>query len=245
MGKLIKAEFLKLSKLRSYKILLLFVIGMGLLMGYSLVNTPPPVLPVGFNVQNGFYIYMSILSEADTLMFFSLVFVALFVCTEFSNRTFSISLFSGCPRWSVLLAKIIVFLAGLMPIVFAAPIMASFAGSISLGLGNADAQMVGTLIQTTLLSTLSGAAMGGFCFMMAVLIKNIAGTIGAGIGIVVGMEMPQMVFGTAYPVKWTFVYQMEELLQLESIGMFLVVTVTTLMVTLGISIIAFQKAELK
>ena len=245
MGKLIKAECLKLSKLRSYKILLLCVTGLGVLVGCLLVNMSAGELPVGYGGQDGYSIYMSALADTEISAPFFLIFAALFVCTEFSNRTFGIGLFSGCLRSSVLTAKAIVFLIGLMPVVFAQPIMAGMVGLISEGLGNVDAQMWRALIRTTLLAVLGNASIGGFCFMLAVLIQNIGGTVGVGIGLLMGMDVLRVLFGDVNVVKLTFLYQSGSLLQMESVGLFIAVTGSTLLVTIGVSIIAFQKAELK
>ena len=234
MGKLIKAEFLKLSRLRGYKILLLFITGMGILMGYFLANLPASDLPAGYYVQDGHNIYMLMLADTEVFMSFSLIFVAIFVCTEFSGRTFSMNLFSGCPRHNILLAKIYVYLIGLVPVVVLAPLMAGLTGSIGLGFGHLDSQMWFALIRITLLAILGNTAMGCFCLMIAVLFKNIVWTIGVGFAFMILIQA----------IK-TFPTTRGSLLQPEYIEPFIVVNIVILVVTLIASFVIFQKSDLK
>ena len=245
MGKLIKAECLKLSKLRSYKIFLLCAAAMGLMMGCTLMYIPAEDLPAVYSGQDGYSIYMSVASDIEVFTPLPFIFAILFVCPEFSNRTFSISLFSGCSRRNMILAKAIIFLVGLIPIIFVVPLVAGIAGSIITGFGHADVQMWGALVQTTLLAALGHVSVGGFFFMMAVLIKNTVGTIGAGIGLLFGAELLRAFSVFVYPIEESFLYQTMSLLQLESVGTFIAVTVASLVITLGVSIASFQRAELK
>jgi len=244
MEKLIKAEFLKLSKLRGYKILLLCSVAIGVVVGIVMLSMPSEMMEE-IGSLNGYRVYLSSLTDTQLFMTSSIIFAAIFVCNEFTNRTFGMSLFSGCPRFGILLSKAIVFLIGLLPIIFTEPLLAGIIVSISKGFGTLDASMWVELVQTTMLFILGGASIGGFCFTLAVLVKNIGGTIGAGLGLMVGMQLIGMFPGTANLVKLTFLYQMGTVSQPESIGLFIAVTAITLLGTLGISTFAFQKSELK
>ena len=231
MGKLIKAEFLKLSGLLSYKILLLFITGLGIMMGLFLATLPATDLPVGFNVQDGYNIYISMLADPEVFMSFSLVFVIIFVCTEFSNRTFGMSLLNGCPRHNLLFAKIIVYLISLVPAVILAPLMAGIIGSIGLGFGDVDPQL---MIKMTLLAILGNTAMGCLCLAIAVSLKNIAATIGVGLAFMILIEALK-----------TFPSPRGSLLQPEYIETFILVNIVVLVATLIASIVIFQKSDLK
>ena len=245
MGRLIQAEFLKLSKLKSYKILVFGLAGAGVLTSCIFAFLPADGVPPGINLQDGYHIYISLLADSEVFMGFSIIFTVLFVNTEFYNRTFSGSLFSGCSRRSILLAKAIVFLLGLIPVAFAVPLMAGVTGSISLGLGVVNASMWQTLIQTTLLAILGNAALGGVCLLIAVSVKNIAGTIGVGFGLMIIMETMKMFSGTERMIEMISLYQTGSLLQPGYIMMSIIMNSTILVLTLIASIVIFQRSDLK
>jgi len=238
MGRLIKAEFLKLSKSLGYKILLLCTFGFSVMMGLFAMD-------VETGRADGLTAYLLALSDAGMYMGLTAVFAAIFVCSEFSNRTFGMSLFSGCARWRVLLSKVIVFLIGLMPVVFLEPLMAGFLVSINKGVGSFNAGIWTCLFQATCLFILGNVAIGGFSFMLAVIIKNIVGTIGAGIGFILVMQMLGGIPQTTALAKLTLMYQVGLLPQPESTGLFIAVTAITLLVTLVTSALIFEKTELK
>lgn len=238
MGRLIKAEFLKLSKSLGYKILLLCTFGFSVMMGLFAMD-------VETGSPDGVTAYLSMLSDAGMYMGLTAIFAAIFVCNEFSNRTFSMSLFSGCPRWRVLLSKVIVFLIGLMPVVFLEPLMSGIMVSINKGGGDLDAGIWIDIFQATFLFILGNVAIGGFSFMLAIIIKNIVGSIGAGLGLMLGMQMLDMIPQTTALAKLTLMYQVGLLPQPESTGMFIAVTAVTLVVTLAASALIFEKTELK
>ncbi|MGL6198958.1 MAG: ABC transporter permease [Lachnospiraceae bacterium] len=238
MGRLIKAEFLKLSKSLGYKILLLCTFGYSVMIGLFAMD-------VETGRPDGVTAYLSVLSDAGMYMSLAAIFAAIFVCNEFSNRTFGMSLFSGCPRWRVLLSKVIVFLIGFMPVVFLEPLMSGIVVSINKGFGDLDTGIWIDLLQATFLFILGSVAIGGFSFMLAVIIKNIVGTIGAGLGLVLGMQMLGIIPQTTALAKLTLMYQVGLLPQPESTGMFIAVTAVTLAVTLAASTFIFEKADLK
>lgn len=238
MGRLIKAEFLKLSKSFGYKILLLCMFGLSVLLGLLMADSET-------GMASGYSAYLSALTDTQVFIVFGSIFAAIFVCNEFSNRTFGMSLFSGCLRRDILLSKAIVFLVGFMPLVFAEPVITCVIASIRKGFGDLNILVAMELIKTTILFIFGCSAIGGFCFMLAVLIKNSGGTIGAGIGIMVGMDLLGMIPGVEHAAKLTFMYQMGSLPKIESTGVFITVIAVTLAITLGGSVLMFQNSELK
>ena len=245
MGKLIKAECLKLLRLRSYRLILVCAAVVGVMIGYLSLNVPDYELAGEYSLKNGYNIYMSALINIEIFMFFFLVFAVLFICNEFSNRNFGISLFNGCSRWRVLLAKSIVYLAGGIPVFLTIPLMAGITGTINIGFGDVNMLMWIVLIQKTLLAGLGNLSMGALCFLLAILIKDASGTICAGIILLKAVDISKELFGVVNLEKLTFQYQMRSLLQLDSFWMFIAVTVSTLVISLGVSTVVFQKTELK
>jgi len=237
MGKLIKAEFMKLSKSLGYKILLLCASFVGVLLGLLVINKD-----VG--LSDGYNVYLSTLTDSFA-MISAIIFAIIFVCNEFSNRTLGMGLFSGCSRLSVLLSKAIVFLIGFMPVVFAEAVVSCAIVTIVKGFGSLDAQQWAVLIQATLLFILGSMAMGSVCFMLAVLIKNVGGTIGAGIGIMLAVQLLKSFPATAGVAKLTFLHQMELLPQPEFPVLFIAISAVTLVAALAASVYIFSKSDLK
>jgi ABC-type transport system involved in multi-copper enzyme maturation permease subunit len=230
MGKLIKADFLKLSKSLGYKIWLFCVCGISIFIAYT--NLQDELINSAYNatVANGYTAYLSSLKDPTIVMLFAGILAAIFVCNEFSNRTFSMSMFSGCSRRSILLSKAFVFFIGLMPSIFVSPVASSVMLSSVKGFGDLNAAIWTELIQITLLSVLGYAAIGGIFFMAAVLIKNTTGTICSGLGILAVSILGE------FPAT---------LSQHESAITFIAVAAITLAITLGAAVFVFQKTELK
>lgn len=241
MGRLVKAEFIKLSKSTGYKILLLCAMAIGVFVGGLMLSMPMDIAEE-LGTMTGYGTYLSTLADTQFFMTFSIIFSAIFICNEFANRTFGMSLFSGCSRPSILLSKGIAFFIGLLPIVFAEPLVSGIMVSITKGFGE---WTWSELILSTFLFVLGNMSIGAFCFMLAVFIKNIGGTIGAGLGAIVGIELLKVFPITKSLVNLTFLYQMNSLPQPESIPMFIVIIVLTLVVSLCAAILIFQKTELK
>lgn len=237
MGRLIKAEFLKLSKSLGYKVLLLSAAGMGVLIGFLMLDTMWDT--------NGSRAYLSILEESQVYAVFASVFAGVFICGEFSNRTFGVSVFGGCPRLSILLAKAAVFVVGLLSISFTYPLISAAITTTRKGFGILNAELLSRLGWATFLFIFGVAAMGSFCFMLAMLIKNIGGTIGACLGTLIGIATIAEVQKFQPVMKYTFLYQIAQVTQPESLTLYYAVISSTIMLALIASRIIFERAELK
>lgn len=237
MGRLIKAEFLKLSKSLGYKILLLSSAGCGILVGFLMLDI--------FQDTNGSAVYLSALTEAQVHATFASIFAGVFICNEFSNRTFGVSVFIGCTRLSILLAKAIVFIIGLLSIIFAYPMVSAAVTTLGKGFGTLNAELLSQLCCATFLFIFGGAAVGGFCFMLAMLIKSTGGTIGAGLGGLIGLASFAQIPNFAPVMKYTFMYQMAQVAEPESLVLYCAVISSTIVLTLIVSRIIFERSELK
>lgn len=238
MGRLIKAEFLKLSKSMGYKILLLCDFVLCAISGLFMMDTQ-------MGVADGYSAFMSAMVDTQVVMTFSIIFASVFICNEFSNRTFGISLFSGCSRRKILLSKVIVFLAGIIPIILIEPLVTGTMVTISKGFGEFNGQILAGLTQKMFLFILGGVAIGSICALIAVLIRNIGGTIGAGLGLMLAMELLTLIPKAEFLSRLMVTYQIKLLPHMESYVQFLAVTIVTLAVTLAASIFIFKRTELK
>lgn len=237
MGRLIKAEFLKLSKSLGYKVLLLCAAGMGVLVGFLMLDTMWDM--------NGSRAYLSILSESQVYAVFASIFAGVFICGEFTNRTFGVSVFSGCPRLSILLAKTAAFVVGLLSILFTYPMVSAAITTTRKGFGALNAELLSQLGSATFLFIFGGAAMGGLCFMLAMLIKNIGGTIGACLGALIGLATIAEIQKFQPIMKYTFLYQFAQVTQPESMALYYLVIFSTIALSLIVSAFIFEKSELK
>ena len=81
MGKLMKAEFYKLQKFPSVRLIFLFILAVGMLRGFS--------------PYSGYQVYtIGLVPELFDIVLVS-VFTSAFLCTEFSRRTFGNSVLCG------------------------------------------------------------------------------------------------------------------------------------------------------
>jgi ABC-type transport system involved in multi-copper enzyme maturation permease subunit len=114
-------------------------------------------------------------------------FAAIFVVKEFTQRTFGISVARGCSRTELLLSKAAVFLIGTSLLACVHLITVTLTGTAFHGFGEFESgsgAMVAMMFKALLLFLLQYAAIGGFSIFLAILTKNAASTITAGMLIV-------------------------------------------------------------
>lgn len=242
---LIKAEFLKLSKSLGYKILLLCAVGIGILLGCLLTIMP-------FNREmNGYQAYLNAISETQCACVFASIFTAIFIGNDFSNRTFGMSITYGCSRRSLLLSKVMVYLIGMVSVLLITPLVSTSIVTAIRGFGQWNAEVTGHLTMSTLRLLLGWAALGGFCTLFAVWIKNIGGIIGAELGLLMLLiAFIQFTLFTDSPLfkpllSFVFLYQLFTVTQPESTVMYLAVCSVTFAVSLIASLFLFERAEFK
>ena len=253
MGRLVKAEFLKLSKSLGFKILILCGIAVGLLIGVIFAFMPMPTdIPeelvaatAAITQLTGIDAFLMEIASVGNVGIFAGVFVALFIGSEFSHRTFGLSIMAGCSRISLFLAKFIVFFVGLLVVMLVYPIaLAIFMGIVN-GFGEFNAEVWTHLARTMGLLLLGYTALAGFCAMIATLIKNVGGTIGASLGILVILGSIVAIPNLSSVMRFTFVYQIAQVAQPSSMLMYIAVCAGTFLITMAVSVLTFKKTELK
>ena len=245
MKNLIGAEFFKLLKSSGYRVMMALSAGVGLFFVFFWVANS--VQASGYQmlpVMDSFVMFHTI---------FTSVFTAVFLCSEFSGRTLGMGLFCGRTRRSVFLSKLVVYFAGLLfllSIVVAVPvvIMTILNGfGMEMTMGGWEA-----FLAQIVFFWMVCAAMGGFFVLLAVVTRNTVATIGVGLGIAQLM----LVLAANYVnsgveeyslVKYSVIYQMFVLADWESLqkGLFVGVSLITLVVTLIASAVIFERMELK
>lgn len=245
MKNLIKAEIYKLSKSLGYKLMMVSSAGVGLFFCYFWISNS--------NQASGYQMLPIMDSFVMFHTIFASVFTAVFLCGEFDRRTIGLGLFCGLPRRSVFISKLIVYFTGLLCLlstVVAVPVVIM---SIRNGFGielTADGCM--EVLEQVVFFWLVSSALGGFFVFLALATKNVVATMGAGLGIAFYM----LVWTSNYlnsgwekyaPVKYSFVYQMFVLADWEHMqkGLFLGVCLITIISTLIVSTLLFERSALK
>lgn len=249
MNRLIKAEFFKLSKLTGYKVLLLGSLGLGLTEGLFVIiygngrGTSPA--GIGYSVLKIYLVFP---------LFAALmagIYTAVFLCSEFKNRTYGNLLLCGFSRRKVFLLKMLVFYAGLLPIFYLHMIVVSGIATIGFGFGHLTAGKVAELLKMFSYSVLGYLALGGYYALLAVLLKNPVATIGVGfMGAYMQMYWKSMLaFEPEKPflLKVCFMYQLDQFLDWETFqdGFYLSVMVLTFLLTFLGALFFYVKSDLK
>ena len=245
MKHFIKSEFYKLSKSFGYKVMMTLSVGVGLFFSYFWISHSATVS--GYQiipVMDSFVMFHTI---------FTGMFTAVFLSREFSDRTLGMSLLCGLPRRSIFLSKCIVFFTGLiflLSTVVAVPMVIISAVN---GFGiELTAKSCMEILAQLVFFWLVSSAMGGFFIFLALATKNTAATIGTGLGIsYIMLIMTSNYVNSGVEeysvVKYSFVFQMFILADWEYLqkGLFLGVSLITLILTLIAAALIFEKAELK
>lgn len=243
MGNLIKSEWFKLRKSLGFKILLAGTVistsTILILLAMGSAGTGSQLMAIGFSY---------VLHHA----FVGFLFAAVFWCNEFSNRTFALSLLCGHSRRKVFLAKVVVFLFGLLLLFGVYVGLTTVYASVSNGFGLEWSVKTGKHMLVLLGCGLSGwFAMGSVMVLVAAVFRKTILTFGAGMALTYALLWLETAFrDNPLPfVKYTYSYQMNRLWAFweEGIfpGTFLAVTLSTSIAALAAAAFAFQRAELK
>ena len=245
MKNLVKAEFFKLLKSPGYWIMMVLSVGVGLFFGFWWILHS--VRASGYqmlSVMDSFVMFHTIFTSA---------FTAVFLCSEFSDRTIGMALLCGIQRRKVLLSKLVVYFTGLLCLLSAVVAVPVVMMSAMNGFGiEMTAEGCRDSLAQVVFFWLVSSAMGGFFIFLALITKNTVATIGVGLGIaylllVMTSNYVNADIETFSLVKYSFICQMFILGDWEHLhkGLFLAVSLITLVSTLAASVLIFEKTELK
>lgn len=245
MKNLIRAEFFKLSKSFGYKVMLALSVGIGVLFSFFAISHSSRVV--------GYQVLLSMDSFVMSHTIFTSVFTAVFLCGEFSNRTIGQGLFCGVPRRSVFFSKLIVFFTGLLCLLSTVVVVTVVLMSIANGFGiELTAEGCLDVLTHVVFFWLVSASIGGFFIFLALATKNTVAAMGTGLGIAfILLDMTSNYVNSGWEqyalAKYSFVYQMFMLAKWEHLdkGLFLGVSLVTLISTLIASTMIFERMELK
>ena len=209
MLKQIRAEFLKLRKSYGFLTLLFFMVGIGASLAFIFLSASDTVS--GLEAFN-----RGVMAVEINIIMIS-IFAAIFISGEFENRTIGTSVFCGRSRWSVLLAKIIVYFIGVIVIVTGFLAVLTIIVKTRNGFGSElTADEAVYLLRIFALYLLGRLALASFCAMLGFIIRNVIGTIGVGICLSISLLFLS-VQGPQDVVKFTFLWQLRNILFLNGV----------------------------
>lgn len=183
MGKLMKAEFYKLQKFPSVRMIFLFTFVVGMLRGFS------PYL--------GYQVYtIGLVPELFDVVLVS-VFTAAFLCTEFSKRTFANAFLCGTSRRNVFFAKLAVYFPGLLVLILLPLFVSTAVATMRNGFGEDWNALALELAIKLLFYICHRLSMAAFSVLVASVIQNFIGTLGISLAGIYLMSL-----------RWNFVENM-------------------------------------
>lgn len=183
MGKLMKAEFYKLQKFPSVRMIFLFTFVVGMLRGFS------PYL--------GYQVYtIGLVPELFDVVLVS-VFTAAFLCTEFSKRTFANAFLCGTSRRNVFFAKLAVYFPGLLVLILLPLFVSTAVATMRNGFGEDWNALALELAIKLLFYICHRLSMAAFSVLVASVIQNSIGTLGISLAGIYLMSL-----------RWNFVENM-------------------------------------
>lgn len=254
---LIKAEWFKLKKSRTFKILIVvnLLVFFENWIVYSLgYYTPAP------NSKEGFIMLPNALQYILHHEIIGYVLIINYVCNEFSGRTLGTSLLSGHSRTKLLFSKMIVFVVLNVFLVLVYTVSRVLHETIYSGgyIETVDAKMWECTIMLLLYGILGYAVFGVVMVATAVVIKKKVGTIIFGmLSSYIMTQMDIITRDNPLPfTKYTYAYQLRHLKYKDwtgpcywggpfEPGVYLGVMAVTFIISMVMAVYAFNRAELK
>lgn len=235
MSSLIKSEFYKLKKDKSYLLLLIltYIIGSILLLDYEKLN--------------GYKTLFYSLYNAPILMIITSVFGALYLGKDFADRTIDLLICAGHRRRQIFFVKALFFILGSNLILLLQPILSTILNTLLNGWGHtSNPNEVIYLLKLFFVTSILNGAMCGITLIAAFLFKDIGKTLSIPAFIYFAMVF---LLNSKKAIKIAYVIPLGQLrLILEKISSFKAAFLVGFLYLILFLIIAdciFEKSELK
>jgi hypothetical protein len=248
MAHLLGAEWLKLRKSLGFKVLGLVSVALTLAvfaMISVLVAEIEQEVGAVFSGAVGFY---QALGQTQLNSILISILAAIFICKEFDNRTFGLSLFSGFTRRKLMAAKVGMLFIGTIIISTIMPVLMTICFSLANGFGGTAEDLALPMLRDFGLYLLGNITIAAFCAFLAYVIRNVGGTIGAGVGICMVLAIVSQVQTESVKqiLDFSFISQLQYIGTPElSIPFYCGVMLVTLVVLLACASVVFEKSDLK
>jgi ABC-type transport system involved in multi-copper enzyme maturation permease subunit len=247
MTNLLKAESLKLRKSFGFWTLMGVFAAVAIYVSYFYNSSAEQMASVGAIVNgiNGFYWAMD---EIQVNVAFIGFFVAIFVCSEFRNRTISVSILSGLKRSKLLFAKIGAMLVGTVILMSVQSFVAMAFFTITRGFGGSLVENFAPMLRVYGLYLLGCVTTAAVCALIAYAIRNLAGAVGAciGVNIFLSLAVNIPIEAVQKVLRFSYITQLANV-QFETLNVpfYISVMVITIAAALVGAVVVFEKSELK
>ena len=205
MGKLLKAEFFKLSKSIEYKILLAVCLAIGLLFGImGIWYGSSTVGAKCVSISGTGFLYNAVLIS---------MFAAYYIGSEFENHTFAGEVACGASRGKLFGAKMILYFIAILPLIMIYDWVTVAVFTVRNGFGmDWNLETAGFIVYKILFSILCNFAMGSYILLVVYLTRDKGRTVGVGVGSLYLLN--QCCINERSPVllkfwQYTFFYQID------------------------------------
>lgn len=237
MKNLIKAEWFKLSKSSGFKVLCLYnATSSTLTAAFCFIAGSEATGFVAVRMSHGYVLHHSMTG---------CLFAAIFLCGEFADRTYGLSLLSGYPRKKIFLSKTLIFLSGFIGLFLIYTGGIGVVMSIGNGFGGPDHLNVLFMLCCGIVGY---AAMGMIIILIAVITKRAFVTVGVGMALTYALgQMENLTRENPLPfLKYTYLYQIRRFHfwgEEFSFWMFLAVEIVTFILALWASAFIFDQSK--
>lgn len=237
MKDLVKAEWFKLSKSFGFKMLCLYNAASSILIAvFCLIAGTKATGFAAIRMSNSYVLHHSMIG---------CLFAAVFLCGEFTNGTYGLSLLSGYSRKKIFLSKILIFLFGFLGLFLFYTCGIAIVVSLVNGLGEPDDMNVLFMLCCGIVGY---ATMGMIILLISVMAKRSFVTVGAGMALTYALgQIENLTRENPLPfLKYTYLYQIRQLHfgdEQFSFWMFWVVEILTFILALRASVFIFEHSE--
>ncbi len=253
MKNLIKAEWFKLTKSQVFRVLLVINLTASVLL--TLLLTQAGMARTGYRA---FHLGIAYLFYHIHI---GLVFTAVFWCEDFSNKSFGKSLLSGFSRMKIFFAKVIIFWVGMILLFLSFACSAAIASSLLNGFGmDFNVEIFKHILFFAFCGILGCISMSSVMILISTIVKSKIPTI----MVIYLLFFPFEYLKNNYRfyengedilkfLKYTYVYQINTMYTNQDSMMihrfqpelFLQVNILTIILSLCIGLIIFEKTEFK
>lgn len=186
MYNIIKCEFFKLRKSRSFYVIFLVMAAMSLLMFYMIASREQEIVNRGTVVNSGVNIFLNALSDFSLYATLGAIFAGMFICGDFENRTLQNGISAGGGRLTILAGKAIVYFIAVSMLSLPYPLINLICSTIRFGFGlELSIEIILKLLGILTAFLFSNCALVSICVSFAFVIQKVGGVIGAGIAVII------------------------------------------------------------
>jgi ABC-2 type transport system permease protein len=255
MSNLIRSEWFKLTRNRSFWLILavLFVSA----VGYCVMNAlDDPSDGGALDALSGLDMLTAAMGGNMYIIKIGLcVLAGFFVSSEYSSGTMKRAVSSGYSRSRIIVAKMLVFIAGSLLVALVFPLICLGLGSLLFGVGSLpDVSAAEYIVRCLGLTVTLSAAFAAITALIAVIFNDSGKTIGIGIiffffidgvFVIIGNHLPFVLKVYEYSVLNEINHYADTAMASRDVTLSVVIPLATLIVFVALGVYAFRRKEIK